>query len=69
MENVMNNNDLRRYIFSFLRKYPKKRCHDCGLVCVWDKEVNQHVNMMFYYPENNTYCLKCYSENFRCTIT
>lgn len=69
MESVMNNNDLRRYIFSFLRKYPKKKCYYCDLVCVWDKEVNHHVDMMFFYPETKTLCLKCHGENFRCTIT
>ena len=69
MDDVMNNKDLRRLIFSYLRKYPKKRCHVCGLICVRDKEVNQYVDLMFSYPDNNTYCMKCYERNFRCNIS
>ena len=61
MEDVMNNSDLR--------KEPKKICHLCNCVCVWDKEVNAHVDIFFYYPEIRTYCLECYGRTFYCNIS
>ena len=32
--------DLRREIFSYLRKEPQMSCVDCEKVLVWDKNVN-----------------------------
>ena len=37
--NVMNNMDLRRVIWSYLRKEPKIKCYKCNCVCVWDKKI------------------------------
>ena len=34
---VMNNNDLRRFIFTFLRKKAKLYCGDCSRVLIWDR--------------------------------
>ena len=67
MENVMNNNDLRRHIFSFLRKKPKKVCSICNDVCVWDKTVKHHleINLNLFGFRNgisDTYCKECYQE-------
>ena len=42
-ECVFENDDLRRYIFSFLRKEPQKKCTICGDVCVWDRTVKYYI--------------------------
>ena len=34
----MNNNDLRREIFTFLRKKAKLNCRDCNRVLIWDRK-------------------------------
>ena len=34
MEKVFGNDDLRRYIFSYLRKEPSVKCAECNCVCV-----------------------------------
>ena len=41
----MNNNNLRNIIFSFLRKYPKKRCNICECICIWDKDVKKYLKV------------------------
>ena len=41
----MNNKDLRKLIFSYLRKYPKKVCFICERVCVWDKKVRDFLTV------------------------
>ena len=41
-EKVMGNSDLRRLIWSFLRKKPQRDCFYCGRVLIWDKEVHRH---------------------------
>ena len=62
--NVMNNTDLRGVIWSYLRKEPKIKCFDCGIICVWDKKIINH-----YYTEHITdyspkhICMKCYWTN------
>lgn len=60
----MNNNDLRRYIFTFLRKEPKELCFICKDICVWDKTVKKHVLMnkdiFGFLHANQTYCLECW---------
>ena len=45
MNIVMNNNNLRNIIFSFLRKYPKKRCNICECICIWDKDVKKYLKV------------------------
>lgn len=62
MECVFGNDDLRRYIFSFLRKYPKKKCKYCGDVCVWDKKVKFHIEL-----NNDALCTDCWFNNFNGT--
>ena len=59
MENVFSNDDLRRNIFSYLRKYPKKQCQHCKCVCVWDKKIK-------CYRELNdiVYCNDCCYKNY-----
>lgn len=59
---VMNNSDLLRLILTYLRKKPKKECLLCKKVCVWDKKVNNFIDLT-YYPWNmygTTYCYECY---------
>ena len=40
---VFEIDDLRKYIFSFLRKEPKLVCNDCNKVLIWDKKVNEFI--------------------------
>ena len=78
MEELFYNDDLRKYIFSFLRKKPKKKCYDCNKVCVWDYKVLDYVDcnlnpFTFIIDENNpkvTYCIECWSNHVPiCSIT
>ena len=70
MEDVLGNDDLRRYIFSFLRRYPQKQCSVCKAVCVWDRRVK-------YYMEDpgdtTVSCVDCWYENYyhrvACTVS
>ncbi len=60
-EQVLGNDDLRRLIFSFLRKKAQKSCQICHKVCVWDKKVNSFIELK-YYPWNmygDTICMEC----------
>lgn len=63
MSNVFYIDDLRRYIFSYLRSKPKKSCQDCNTVLVWDKQVKYHIdakeNLYFGY-KTASYCTDCY---------
>ena len=55
--------DLRRYIFSFLRKYPKKICSDCNQILVWDKKVKNYIVAKWIPLKNNNndnYCIDCW---------
>ena len=59
MEETFENDDLRRYIFSFLRKEPQKKCKYCHCVCVWDKKVNDYFNVFDF-----TICRVCWYKNY-----
>lgn len=59
-EYVFGNEDLRRYIFSFLRKEPQKKCNVCGDVCVWDRTVKYYIA----YSDDNVNCTDCWRKNF-----
>lgn len=61
-ECVFENDDLRRYIFSFLRKEPRKKCTMCGDVCVWDKTVKYYI--AYGNNNNNVNCTECWIKNF-----
>ena len=62
---VMNNNDLRKIIFSFLRKNPKKRCNICECICIWDKDVKKYLKVNLLEASTNinsqceVFCLDC----------
>jgi hypothetical protein len=68
---VMNNSDLRRVIWSYLRKKPKIKCYKCNRVCVWDKKT---INTYYEYYITNFIefdeyiCWNCYWTNL-CTIS
>ena len=59
---VMNNNDLKRYILSFLRKKAKLYCYVCKKVLIWDKKVREP-----YYVVNcgESICQTCHRYEMR----
>ena len=59
---VMNNNNLRKIIFSYFRKRPEIVCHKCNKVCKWNnKEINRYVEIGLYdYTVKLYYCVNCY---------
>ena len=57
---VFGIDDLRRYIFSFLRKEPQRTCKECKDVCVWDKRVKYYV--VTTNTEPKTLCLECWQK-------
>ena len=63
MEYVFGNDDLRRYIFSFLRKHPQKTCDECHKILIWDKKVNKYIDTeenIYFNLKNTSYCNDCY---------
>ena len=79
METVFTCDDLRREIFSYLRKHPKRKCIKCNKVLIWDKKVNDYVLIRDEYKyfftsssdmKSGYYCILCYTTNFQlnCTI-
>jgi hypothetical protein len=63
---VFEIDDLRKYILTFLRKEPKKKCTDCNCVLVWDKKVKDFISIgtevPLFYVLPGYYCWNCYSE-------
>ena len=55
---VMNNDDLRRYIWSFLRKEAKLKCIICKKVLVWDTKVREEYYDINYNESICKYCHK-----------
>ena len=74
--NIFLIDDIRNYIFSFLRLHPKKICKICDDVLVWDKKIKNFIdvanipNCYFKVVEEGIYCLECYSKqlNLKCII-
>ncbi len=65
MEKVMNNYDLRRIIFNYLRKYPKVRCSYCPKICVWDKKrINDYTETKVKYGYKVVFCSDCIYKHF-----
>ena len=55
--------DLRREIFSYLRKEPQLSCIDCKKVLIWDKKVEPHMKIPYLYgKDNGYYCIKCWGK-------
>ena len=63
-KNVFICNDLRKLIFSYLRKYPKKQCYLCADVIIWDKKaVKQYIDMSWVQDiPIQTYCIDCWGQ-------
>lgn len=66
-------NDLRKEIFSYLRKTPKLHCIHCYKVLIWDKKVHDYI--MISWIENSPTvptCVGCWYNNYNgpgCIIT
>ena len=73
---VFEIDDLRRYIFSYLRtKDQATICKDCEKVLVWDKKIIDYViidkNYFFGILKKGYYCWNCYPKyiNNSCRIS
>ena len=70
--NIFEIDDIRRYIFSFLRKKPKLICSECNCVLIWDKKVKNYIvvdiSPSYFFIEKGNYCNQCHSKyfNFNC---
>jgi hypothetical protein len=69
MEEVFANNDLRRYIFNFLRKKPKAECYNCNKILIWDNKINNFIRYPRKYLgkckyEDIFYCIDCWTNTF-----
>ena len=62
MEDVLNNRDLRKIIWSYLRKTPYKTCYECGCVCMWDenKTITDYINL----GDNIVSCCRCFWQHY-----
>ena len=61
MEDVMNNKDLRRIIWSYLRDKYYNKCMKCDKVCSWNKN-RQELEYVKWTGFVN--CYKCFREGF-----
>mgnify|MGYP001227846962 CR=1 FL=1 len=76
-EKVMENQDLRRLIWSYLRKKPQKICCYCKKVLVWDNKVCNYiedVKFLYHFSTNPNpivpLCMDCQLLRLpRCTIS
>ena len=62
-EIVWQINDLRREIFSWLRKEPKVICKNCFAIVIWDKKVKEFINVSWGdYSDDGPviYCVDCW---------
>lgn len=59
---VFTIDDLRSYIFSFLRKEPYKKCENCERVLEWDKGKKklEYIEWATLKP----HCFECFRNNF-----
>lgn len=77
MFNIFEIDDIRKYIFSFLRSKPKEKCQECDCVLIWDKKVINFINVdnndyiNFIPIKNGYYCIDCYFKkvDLRCIIS
>ena len=60
---VFQNDDLRRYILSYLRKEPAVKCAECNCVCVWDRKVKPY----FILNRSRNICNECWYVNYNGT--
>ena len=59
---VMNNDDLRRIIFSYFRKEARVICCSCKKVCIWDKKIIRRYTQIPVRDHFIVYkqCLECH---------
>ena len=57
---VFQNDDLRRYILSYLRHEPSVKCAECKCVCVWDRKVKPY----FVLNPSRNICNECWDVNY-----
>tara|TARA_A100001015_G_C14645110_1_gene576940 strand:+ start:275 stop:505 length:231 start_codon:yes stop_codon:yes gene_type:complete len=63
---VMNNNDLRREILSFLRKKARISCCRCNKIIIWDKKCRCKYIENKYTSSNKLEkynCIDCYKKD------
>ena len=68
---VFENDDLRRYIMSFLRKTPQKICRVCQDVLVWDRQVKFHIQT-YRDKDSQALCTECFHKTYNgpgCTVS
>ena len=46
MEKVFENDDLRKYIFKYLREKPKAECYNCNKILIWDNKINNYIRLL-----------------------
>ena len=57
--------DLKKYIFSFLRKTPRLICNCCNKVLIWDRKVNDYIMITWSTYKNNVpNCIDCWYNNY-----
>lgn len=61
MDIVMNNDDLRREIWKYLRSKAFKKCLECNSVCMWNKK---KINLDFVSWNKFINCHCCFRKNF-----
>ena len=64
--NVMNNKDLFRHIFTFLRSKAELKCENCNFIIQWDKSKPKKSD----YVSNGQYitCFKCWQKGHDCWL-
>ena len=73
-KSVFQIDDLRNYIFTYLRSKPEKICIMCNDTLVWDKkEIKKFVEVTKLIDKNiipGTYCIDCYYRfnHFSCVL-
>ena len=56
----MNVPDIRREIFSYLRKDPKLVCHNCKETLIWDKKTKHIYHKSLERNYIAAFCYNCY---------
>ena len=59
MDIVINNIDIRRLIFTYLRKKPLLDCSFCKKVCKWDNDVIEYIEIC-----KNCICFSCIRKSY-----
>ena len=56
----MNIPDIKREIFSYLRKDPKLVCYKCNKILIWDKEIKPIYHKSLEKNYIAAFCQSCY---------